>query len=109
MSYEGFEQHLCTNGHYWEEDSSYAETDNVCPFCKTPSVWYNCVDETNCEGVGYIPMQALLVTPAIKQTCNLGHEHVITPEVYRIPSNDEMDKMRTIRDKNGALSLLEWT
>ena len=52
MSYEGYTQYLCKNGHTWimdclEEDSTICEGSDD---CDAPVVWWNMVDQTNgCE------------------------------------------------------------
>lgn len=48
MSYEGYEEFLCANGHYhctgsWDEELA------SCPFCKAPIAYSNNVDVTNGE------------------------------------------------------------
>lgn len=48
MSYEGYKEYLCQNGHYrctgcWDESLS------PCPFCKAPMAFSNSVDVTNGE------------------------------------------------------------
>lgn len=52
MSYEGYIQYWCAEGHYWESDC-YVADDN-CPHCRKLSVFDNSVDETNGESWGYI-------------------------------------------------------
>jgi hypothetical protein len=59
MSYEGFTQFLCKNGHYWEVDAldpcgindpDYTPQDqNQCDeeVCKSSPIWRNQVDTTN--------------------------------------------------------------
>ena len=51
MSYEGYSQLLCKNGHYWKKDCyevDYTELkDHKCPVCKKPAIWENMVDITN--------------------------------------------------------------
>lgn len=50
MSYEGFSQLLCKNGHLHEEDSNvaYSETPSAgCPVCAESFVWRHDVDQTN--------------------------------------------------------------
>lgn len=49
MSYEGYEERLCKNGHHWT-DSCYGES-TPCPRCKEKAVWSHSVDCTN--GVEY--------------------------------------------------------
>jgi len=58
MSFEGYHQLLCKNGHEWSrdvyEDYSFDGTDysdnmknTICPQCKEKVVWWNLVDLTN--------------------------------------------------------------
>lgn len=50
MSYEGREEYICNNGHYWMTGDSGSMFDDVvptCPVCKTAAK-YNCsIDDTN--------------------------------------------------------------
>jgi len=59
MSYEGYDQYLCGNGHYWIQDCN--NDNEECPVCKGKFVWRNGVNETNFDGWGYIDMEMLLV------------------------------------------------
>jgi len=45
MSYEGYSQYWCKNGHYWEHDCM--ERDDVCNHCGEKAVFENSVDQTN--------------------------------------------------------------
>ena len=55
MSYEGYEEFICTNGHYWTEDAmtfSYGTEEEQatackCNYCKEPYHYARSVDETN--------------------------------------------------------------
>jgi len=51
MSFEGYEQKLCQNGHYWQNNvyDSYGSDEDPenCPICNAPVAWYNIVDLTN--------------------------------------------------------------
>ena len=51
MSYEGYSQFWCKNGHYWTLDSHsldcFGEKKEKCPVCKEESVFENMVDVTN--------------------------------------------------------------
>jgi RNA polymerase subunit RPABC4/transcription elongation factor Spt4 len=48
MSFEGFYQNLCKQGHYWINSTyGYNDADENCPVCREKSVWSNLVDETN--------------------------------------------------------------
>ena len=50
MSYEGFSQFLCKNGHYWRDDCTMVAPelkDNMCLICGNPAIWENMVNTTN--------------------------------------------------------------
>lgn len=51
MSYDGYEQYICGNGHYWTKDAiseMYGDgTGNICFKCQEPAVWHNSVNLTN--------------------------------------------------------------
>src|SRR4029077_19333542 len=103
MSYEGYEQYLCKNGHYFTKDCAYSWgslKEELCPDCQEKAVWCNSVDETNCDGVGYVPMSRLLIKGAEHKTCDLGHAHQVSPTVYRIPTPKETPDLRTWRDND---------
>ena len=87
MSYEGYSQYICKNGHYWTCDVNV--DDNICPICKEKYVWFNDVDETNGshddEGKridGYIKPKLRSIKKGKCNSC--GKEH-ICEELYRIP------------------------
>jgi hypothetical protein len=98
MSYEGILQLLCTNGHYWT--INFREEDLVikCPICSEPVVFRNSVDNTNGDSWGMILMEHFLKTPEVKQTCNLGHEHVVQAATYQIPTREERNQFRCYID-----------
>lgn len=100
MSYEGYEQHICKNGHYFNNYDIYSvmfSDDPVkCSYCQAPSAWRNCVDQTNGPSQGVIPMEkfnAFLVSPAEHQECNLGHFHLTKEAVYRVPTQKETEPL----------------
>ena len=52
MSYEGYYQVICENGHYWTEDCWAYHWDGdkeygICPVCKGKIIWTNSVNITN--------------------------------------------------------------
>ena len=48
MSWEGYYQLICKNGHYWTEDAGWKDyEDCICPMCKSKPTWHNTVDITN--------------------------------------------------------------
>ena len=88
MSYEGYEQLLCKKGHYWFADAyeffDLADDERpMCPVCKTPVVWWNSVDQTNCEDAGYVELEVAQL--AQECVCHCGHKHTLTPPTYKIP------------------------
>jgi len=102
MSYEGYEQCICKNGHYFECD---CRQDLVCPICEEEQAWYNSVDETNYYSYGEIPLEVLrakyLLSPAQVKTCDLGHEHVVQEEIFRIPNEKDTNLLRHRRKGDG--------
>lgn len=110
MSYEGYEDRLCKNGHHWQKDVHGGH--NVCPHCRKKAVWANSVDQTNCEDVGLITpkgWESLLIQPEKTETCgHCNHTKTIEPARYRIPSEEEMKKLRHMRitKDNGRTELM---
>ena len=47
MSFEGYFQLICKNGHYYHEGLYGKEELAPCPHCKSNAVWWNLVDITN--------------------------------------------------------------
>ncbi|MBI3632293.1 MAG: hypothetical protein HY225_02500 [Candidatus Vogelbacteria bacterium] len=103
MSYEGYVQVLCENGHYhafdayddvvsnsidWAQFNGYGGVDQerkpwAC-FCGKDMVWVNNVDETNCESAGYVELE--VQTEAKFCTCvDCGNKHVTEAMTYKIP------------------------
>lgn len=89
MSYEGFELHLCEDGHAWQCDA-YDE-DKTCADCGKPAISTKSFDCTNgCDDckINYSEdykcgLAALTVkTPAEYETCNLGHRHMVKAATY---------------------------
>ena len=98
MSYEGFEQVLCANGHYEILDCHEDIEKYCCIKCNAKIVWTNSVDTTNCEHFGYIDMAKFIDSPIEYTTCNLGHMHCIKEQIYRIPTKEEAKAARTFMD-----------
>lgn len=100
MSYEGYDQCLCGNGHLFEQDC-YNECN--CD-CGSPTHFLNSVDNTNGDDVGIIlssDWKKFLISEEKSQTCNLGHVHVTHRAIYRIPKADELVGIRSYKDWNG--------
>lgn len=109
MSYEGYEQAICENGHlssfdHWEDSFE-------CPDCgSTVMAWENSVDETNCDSFGFIDMDEFLLQPAkwgwrfVWRKMTKGFVKVEKrPAVYRIPTEEETRAARMYRNESGKL------
>lgn len=94
MSYEGYEQCLCENGHYWEQDCR--DEDRFCVECHLPIVWQNSVAETNVDGYGHIDMEQFKVAEAKVDACpTCKHTKEVEPARYRMPTPEETKAART--------------
>lgn len=94
MSYEGYEQCLCVNGHYTiQEDIWGHEEEWKCPVCQALLGWYNCVNVTNGswdENDNRIDGYVELEVKVKQETCkckDCGNEHVTKPARYKIPKS----------------------
>ena len=94
MSYKGYTQVLCANGHLrqfdafddgWSSYESWGGEPKLAEHCSCGAafVWHYEVDETNCEGE---PAELIINQPAESLLCDLGHQHVIKEVTYRIPT-----------------------
>lgn len=94
MSFEGYYQILCKNGHY-ETISVYNHQDMYewrCSSCDSPAVWYNLVDQTNGSWDeennridGYVYLKAIKEFNCVCEKC--GNPHFISPAIYEIPKS----------------------
>ena len=125
MSYEGYEQHICASGHRFHHADSWNE-DAVCNIrlishdgvekrCGAPTAFVNCVDDTNCDSHGLILerdwLKLKIAEPTmikVKCECRKGKvKREGEPARYRIPSDDEVRKMRTMRAFNDLTGKIE--
>lgn len=95
MSYEGFVQVLCAQGHVDVFDAYDDERSERCQevldtqtmqLCGAEWAERNSVDETNgCEGNPCICGEKDLevIEPPVVETCNLGHKHEVKPGRYK--------------------------
>lgn len=106
MSWEGYEQCLCTNGHYF---ISGPHNPHNCPDCECFAVFINTVDDTNCDSFGEIPLEALQqVAAAVTETCShCGHVKLIASPRYRVPTADEQKHLRHWRPGYGDTPLVK--
>lgn len=86
MSYEGYVQALCVNGHlrtwdaYVEDYDWFAST--PCS-CGAPFAFRHSVDTTNDDGK---PLTFEVDVPAVVRTCDMGCVHIVEETRYRIPA-----------------------
>ena len=92
MSYEGFEQVLCKNGHLREFDCwstvELFDPANVCPVCKEVWVYRNMVDETNGiieDEPGTMRRKFEVEEYSTSVMCNYGCLHTVKEARYKIP------------------------
>lgn len=97
MSYEGYEQYLCEDGHYITADCFDSGDYTVC-HCGKPIVWWNSVNETNgsfdvdehgeetsLRIDGYVELK--VKSPAETHTCSCGNVHSVSHAIYYIPED----------------------
>lgn len=93
MSYEGYTQHICQNGHQFNTACNYGGygEEEKCPDCESESAWSNEVDDTNGDSVGIIlHFDPVLISSGKQETCNLGHSHTVIQPTYRVPAEGEL-------------------
>ncbi len=79
MSFEGYFQLICKNGHLYGANLYSSEEDTPCPTCNEECIWWNLVDTTNDSGD---PIQLKLKTQKSCDECNS-----ILEQIYEIPKN----------------------
>jgi len=95
MSYEGYSQFLCKNGHLWTKDCNelmYNDKKQKCPVCGKEEVWENMVDVTNGsyddDGTridGFIELKRRSERSGVCSAC--GEKH-ICETTYYIPEKE---------------------
>ena len=88
MSFEGYYQQICVNGHFTTRQLDDLEDD--CIYCYEEMVWENLVDLTNGSKDengnridGYIDLEES--TPAVWCECICGNRHTHTHKTYKVP------------------------
>src|SRR5574342_456412 len=94
MSYEGYVQMLCENGHYHCRDA-YEDLAAPCG-CGAHMVWHNNVDDTNGNSEGDIDIDKFeVLAPVQLDTCECcGHTTVKEDETYKIPTPEQTRSWR---------------
>lgn len=106
MSYEGYVQVFCVNGHIYEEDrhdpdGSTGKPNKVCVYCAGDIYHVNMVDDTNCDEGGKIDVKSLEEKPEIRRVTEEVRESrhftftEYAPEVYKVLTKEELRKLRT--------------
>lgn len=97
MSWEGYSQNFCVKGHFFEGTAGYDGTPKVCEFCNSKIAITNIVDDTNCNSVNKLNPEILkswMILDQKIQSCDLGHSHVVSEAVYKVPSREEVEAAR---------------
>ena len=86
MSYRGYHQLLCKQGHSFEMDCYWFEHSNKpvrCLYCDEKIIWWNLIDTTN--GIG-IPAVLKIKEFEISCKCSIcKHTHIHRLRAYEIP------------------------
>ncbi len=93
MGYQGYEQILCKNGHYYQVDCyEWGFSDGwKCSVCGAGVGWFYAVDQTNGPGEPF-DLFPYLEVPAVLKTClTCEHKEMATPDVYNIPDEGRRD------------------
>ena len=86
MSFEGYIQRLCKNGHLQEIDVyDFESKDENCDECSSEWVWQNIVDRTNVETVGHVELE--IDQPDKYETIceHCGSQKLVAEKTYKVP------------------------
>ncbi len=93
MSYEGYVQQLCVNGHLSSRDA-YDESPEECYHCKKNIIWTHHVDQTNGDEWAFkIQLEEISCIKA-EACAHCGVAKIVEPAKYKIPTFEEVDKQR---------------
>ena len=96
MSFEGYYQFLCKNGHNWEEDVHASSPEHEkCPYCGLPVIWSNIVDVTNGldEYSGEVELECIGEEKCSECGC-------VKETIYKIPDKKSEEKNKFRLHKN---------
>ena len=102
MSFEGYYQFICPEGHYWADDALISDMNSViCPECESGPAWSNLVDDTNADANGEVDIEDL-VTLRGSFECNRevlpdGRTRTTTlgvTSLYRSPTPNETTELQ---------------
>lgn len=111
MGYEGYVECLCSMGHFWTIPEPYyfyppEEEEVICPYCEQKAIITNSVDDTNCDSVGKLDLSKHLLKKGHTTREKMIIDGVISivtttvPDIYRIPSLEEVKQLRTRYDED---------
>ncbi len=110
MSYEGYEQCICENGHYFTQPGQYAFSEGLSKCqCGSEVAWSNSVDETNCDSYGIVLMSdlnKLIISAEKTEVCNLGHTHITHKAIYRLPKEKELPRFYKDFDSSKMIQII---
>lgn len=93
MSWEGYSQNFCANGHFFQGSAGFDSEPTHCPHCKAEVAYCHIVDDTNIDALGHLTdesLAALVIEKEVTETCNLGHTHIVKHAVYKVPTREEL-------------------
>ncbi|MBI2048066.1 MAG: hypothetical protein HYT27_02910 [Parcubacteria group bacterium] len=90
MSYEGYRQNWCPNGHYHEGSTYDTSTPGTCTVCGQKFVITIEVDDTNCDSLGRI--EPVKKTPAKVKKDKAGFWWV-RPATFVVPKKHEQSSV----------------
>ncbi len=94
MSFEGFMQYLCPEGHEFHI-GAFEEADDVCPHCGQKPVWCHTVDQTN--GTDANDKSTIPVDLKIKTARVMSDPLKILMEAVRLTDGSLVNRMTEIR------------
>lgn len=90
MSYEGYDEGLCEDGHYhswdcWDDPPAKCLARTTEGVCGKELVWSHSVDQTN--GEGEVAILEVLEEAKTKTCPTCNHQEVVADYRYKIPEN----------------------
>ena len=93
MSFEGYYQVICQNGHYYETpyDYGFGEDDHLkCHICGADEAWHSIVDVTNGLDENSGVVEVTILEPEQRCVCPLcERDHIAREAIYQIPGRVE--------------------
>jgi hypothetical protein len=92
MSFEGFYQVLCSNGHLDCQDvyePSFSLSRWTCPVCNEEKSWWNLVDETNGSHEDGVRIDGFVELEVLEEAGELSNHHLgYRDNIYKIPKKN---------------------